>query len=89
MKDGYTCKYIPILIKYFLKINAVFLKAMIAMIEKTKTSRDNKKNCAAILTNLSKAFDCICYDLLITELNAYDFDKKALKLIYNYFNGKS
>ena len=37
----------------------------------------------------SKAFDCICYDLLIACLNAYGFDKKALKLIYDYLNGKS
>ena len=39
--------------------------------------------------NLSKAFDCICYDLLIAKLNAYGFDKKALKLIYDYLNGRS
>ena len=54
-----------------------------------KASRDNKQFCAAILTDLSKAFDCICYDLLIVKLNAYGFDKKALKLIYDYLNGRS
>ena len=54
-----------------------------------KASRDNKQFCAAILTDLSKAFDCICYDLLIAKLNAYGFDKKALKLIYDYLNGRS
>ena len=37
----------------------------------------------------SKAFDCICYDLLIPKLNAYSFDKKALELIYDYLNGRS
>ena len=42
-----------------------------------------------ILTYLSKTFDCICYDLLIAKLNAYGFDKKALKLIYDYHNGSS
>ena len=36
---------------------------LLAMIEKIKTSRDNKAFCAAILTDLSQAFDCICYDL--------------------------
>ena len=59
------------------------------MIEKLKASRDNKQFCAAILTGLSKAFDCICCNLLIAKLNAYGFDKKALKLIYNYLNGRS
>ena len=46
-----------------------------------EASRGNKQFCAAILTDLSKAFDCIFYDLLIPKLNAYGFDKKALKLI--------
>ena len=79
-------------IKYFLKINPVFVKAqhiLLVMIEKMKTSRGNKQFCTAILTDLSRAFDCICYDLLIGKLNAYGFDKKALKLIYDYLNGRS
>ena len=62
---------------------------LLAIIEKMKAWRDNKQFCAAILTDLSKAFDCICYDLLIAKLNAYGFDKKALKLIYDYLNGRS
>ena len=49
-----------------------------------KISRDNKQFCAAILTDLSKAFDCIPYDLLIAKLNAYGFDQEALKLIHSY-----
>ena len=32
MKDAYTSKCIPALIKYFLKINAVFVKALIPAI---------------------------------------------------------
>ena len=36
-----------------------------------------------------KAFDCICYDLLIAKSNAYGFDKKAFKLIYDYLNSRS
>ena len=45
-----------------------------AMIKKLKTSRDNKQFCEAVLIELSKAFDCICYDLLIVKLNAYGFE---------------
>ena len=59
------------------------------MIEKIKASPDNKQFCAAILTDLSKTFDCTCYDLLIAKLIAYGFDKKLLKLIYDYLNGRS
>ena len=46
-----------------------------------KISRDNKQFCAVILTDLSKAFHCIPYDLLIAKLDAYGFDQEALKLI--------
>ena len=62
---------------------------LLARIEKMKASRVNQKICAAILTDLSTAFDCICYDLLIAKLNGYGFHKEALKLIYDYLNGRS
>ena len=44
--------------------------ALLVMIEKIKTTRDNKEFYAAILTDLSKAFDCICHDISIAKLNA-------------------
>ena len=34
--------------------------------------------------DLSKAFDTINQELLITNLNAYGFSEPSLKLIYNY-----
>ena len=37
-----------------------------------------------MLTDLSKAFDCLSHELLIAKLGAYGFDKLALKFIYNY-----
>ena len=51
-----------------------------------KILRDNKQFCAAILRDLSKAFDCIPYDILIVKLNAYAFNQEALKLIHNIAN---
>ena len=51
-------------------------------------ARGKKEVCAAILTDLSKAFDCIGHDLLIAKLNAYGFDKNALNVIHNYLFGR-
>ena len=41
-----------------------------------------------ILTDLSKAFDCLSHELLIAKLQAYGFDKCALKFIYDYLKGR-
>ena len=38
-----------------------------------------------IITDLSKALDCIPHDLIIAKLEAYGFEMNALKLIY-YMN---
>ena len=54
------------------------------MLEKWKHAVDNKKVFGAPLTDLSKAFDCICHDLLIAKLNGYDLSLPALKLVHNY-----
>ena len=58
------------------------------MIEKWENSFDNKKHAGAILTDLSKAFDCINHELLIAKLEAYGFDKNALKFIHSYITGR-
>ena len=42
----------------------------------------------AVLTNLSKAFDCICHGLLISKLNAYGLSLPALKLITDYLRNR-
>ena len=57
---------------------------LITMIEKKKISHENKQCCTAILTDFSKAFDSIPYDLPITKLNANGFDQETLKLMNSY-----
>ena len=47
-----------------------------------------KEVCEEILTDLSKAFDCLSLDLLIAKLNAYGFDHNALNVIHNYLSGR-
>ena len=50
---------------------------LLVMIEKMKEARDENKAWAAVLTNLSKAFDCLKHDLLIPKLHAFGFDYKS------------
>ena len=47
-----------------------------------------KGNAGAILTDLSKAFDCLNHDLLIAKLNAYGFSIDALKFTRSYLRGR-
>ena len=54
------------------------------MLEKWKRSVDNSKRFGALLTNLSKDFDCLDYELLIAKLNASGFSLTVLKLVHNY-----
>ena len=47
--------------------------SLLLMIGKWKHAVDNSKVFGALLTDLSKAFDCVWHDLLTEKLNAYDF----------------
>ena len=58
------------------------------MIEKWKKSIDKGGQSGVLLTDLSKAFDCISHDLLIAKLEAYGVCHNSLKLIDNYFRNR-
>ena len=49
----------------------------ITLIEKWKKSVDNVGAFHALLTDLSKVFDCLPHELLIAKLDAYAFDKSS------------
>ena len=59
-----------------------------AVIEKWRKFLDIGGHAVALLTDLSKAFDCIDHELLIAKLYAYGFDNDALKFIYSYYKGR-
>ena len=59
---------------------------LLAMFEKWKNSIDKGKVFGALLTDLSKAFDCLPHELIIAKLNAYGFNLPALKLMHSYLS---
>ena len=54
------------------------------MINKWKKAVDSNKAFGALITDLSKEFDCICHDLLVAKLHAYGLSLPALKMIQDY-----
>ena len=58
------------------------------MLGKWKNAVDKGKRFGELLTDLSKAFDCLSHELLIAKLHAYGFDLPALKLIQSYLSNR-
>ena len=56
-------------------------QCVLVMVEMWKEALDKKKVAGGVLTDLSKAFDCINHELLIAKLEAYGFDDCVLKFI--------
>ena len=48
----------------------------------------SRRSLRALLTDLSKAFDCLHHDLLIAKLHAYGLDAKSLKLMLYYLTNR-
>lgn len=62
--------------------------ALISMLERFRKSLDEKVFSAAMLMDLSKAFDCMDHELLLAKLNEYGFSKSALRIIHSYLNNR-
>ena len=54
------------------------------MVQEWKENLDNNFIEGAVLTDLSKAFDCIPHGLLIAKLLAYGLHTDSLCYIYSY-----
>ena len=53
-----------------------------------KGAADNNKAFGALLTYLSKAFDCLSHDLLIAKLHAYGLDIDSLNVLLDYLSNR-
>ena len=58
------------------------------LLEKRKRSVDRRGFSGVLLTDLSKAFDCLNRDLLTGKLHAYGFHYNSLSLIHNYLTSR-
>ena len=56
---------------------------LLMMVEKWKEALDKGSLGGALLTHLSKAFNCIKHYLLITKLAAYGFDSHSLRFVFS------
>ena len=61
---------------------------LLAMTEKWWKYLDKDGVSGALFTDLSKAFNCLLHDLLITELAAYGFNYESLTLIQSYLSNR-
>ena len=56
--------------------------------ETWKQALDNKCYVGIVLTDLSKAFDCLPHDLLLEKLRHYNFGENAVNLLKSYLTGR-
>ena len=62
--------------------------SLLVITEKFKESIDKDNAFGALLTDLSKAFDCIDHTLLIAKLSAFGVSPLSLKLLYSYLSNR-
>ena len=61
---------------------------LLAMTEKWQKCLNKGGISEAILTDFSKAFDWILYDLLIAKLAAYHFDHQSLRILERFISSR-
>ena len=64
-------------------------QCLLTMLEKWRSTVDNRKTFGVLLTELSKAFDYLSHELLLAKLHAYGFRIPALRLVYSYLKNRN
>ena len=52
-------------------------------------AQDRNEYVAAVLMDLSKAFDCLPHDILPSKLSAYDLCDDSVNLLKGYLSGEN
>ena len=79
---------------YFSSMVSAYIKhyttqhVITCVVEEWREDLDENFFVGAVLTDLSKASDCIAQDLLISQLAAYDFSDTALRYVYSYLSNR-
>ena len=62
--------------------------ALFKLLQPWQKELDNSGFIETILIDLSKVYDCLPHDLLITKLGAYGLDRSSLRLLMDYLNSR-
>ena len=54
-----------------------------------KKNLENNKIVGVVFLDLSKAFDCMPHDLLVTKMEAYGFSEDCLTFLYLYLKSQN
>ena len=61
---------------------------LLRLVEDWKTAIDNNKSVVLLSTDMSKAFDSLSFPLLIKKLEAYGFERGAIKVMRSYYTNR-
>ena len=61
---------------------------LLRLLEDWKSALDNNCYVAVMLMDLSKAFDCLPHDILLSKLVAYGLSSQSGNLLENYLTGR-
>ena len=83
----YVTNFLNELLCGFLKEH-VAQHALLKLLQAWQKEPDNLGFIEIILLDLSKAYDCLPHNLLITKLGEYGLDRSSLSLLMEYLNSR-